>query len=92
MPCQRAAHALIAIDQMEIVMFGGALVGGSIAKEQLYHLKIEGNQARWMELKTVGDRPKPRYGHSLVFAKPYLVLFGGSTGSETLNDVWFLNM
>lgn len=92
-PCQRAAHATVMIDLFEMIMFGGALVGGSIAKEQLYHLKvIEPNKAQWSEVKTAGEKPKARYGHSLVFSKPILILFGGSTGSETLNDVWSLNL
>ena len=93
-PCQRAAHSTVAVEPMEIMMFGGALVGGSIAKEQLYHMQIKEStlQASWSEVKTGPEKPKARYGHSLVFARPTLVLFGGSTGTETLNDVWLLNL
>jgi protein phosphatase len=74
------------------MMFGGALVGGSIAKEQLYHLKVEESRALWTEVKITGDRPGPRYGHALAFCKPNLILFGGSTGTETMNDTWCLNV
>jgi protein phosphatase len=74
------------------MMFGGALVGGSIAKEQLFHLKVEGTKAIWTEVKTTGDKPGPRYGHALAFCKPNLILFGGSTGTETMNDTWCLNI
>ena len=73
-------------------MFGGALVGGTIAKEQLYNLKVDGIKAQWNEIQVVGPRPSPRYGHSLTFTKPFVILFGGSTGSETLNETWCLDM
>jgi len=72
------------------MMFGGALVGGHLSQEQLYDLKIKGDKAVWTEMKINGDRPGPRYGHSLTFAKPNLILFGGSNGNETMNDTWCL--
>jgi len=74
------------------MMFGGALVGGKIAQEQLFNLKVVDNDAIWSEIKVNGDRPGPRYGHSLTFAKPNLILFGGSNGSDTMNDTWCLNI
>ena len=33
-----------------------------------------------------------RYGHTVVYSKPYLLVFGGNTGSEPVNDVWSLNV
>ena len=74
------------------MMFGGALVGGHLSQEQLYDLKIQGDRAVWTEIKVNGDRPGARYGHSLTFAKPNLILFGGSNGNETMNDTWCLNL
>lgn len=74
------------------MLFGGALVGGQIAKDQLFHLKVSDMKAIWTEVKTNGERPQPRYGHIIAFCKPTLILFGGSTGTETLNDVWGLNI
>lgn len=91
-PCQRAAHAMVRVDRKEALLFGGALVGGHITKEQLYHVQIKKRGARWSEVRTTGEAPAPRYGHSLVFAKPLLVLFGGSTGTEMLCDTWALNL
>ena len=38
------------------------------------------------------ETPGPRYGHVMVFAKPYLIIFGGNIGSKTENDVWLLNL
>ena len=73
-------------------MFGGALVGGTIAKEHLYHLKVKENKALWSEVTVKGEKPLPRYGHSLSYCKPHVILFGGSTGSEVLNETWCINM
>lgn len=73
-------------------MFGGAPVVGTIAKENLYNLRVEGTTAKWNELQVVGPKPGPRYGHTMTFTKPYVITFGGSTGSETLNETWCLDM
>lgn len=81
------------IDTDQIMMFGGAVVGGKIAQEQLFDLRVvDDARAVWTEVKVNGERPGPRYGHSLTFAKPNLIVFGGSNGSETMNDTWCLNI
>jgi hypothetical protein len=33
-----------------------------------------------------------RYGHTVVFAKPNILVFGGNTGTDPVNDVWTLNV
>ena len=38
-----------------------------------------------------GMTPGRRYGHSLVFYKPFLILFGGNLNNEAINDVWTYN-
>ena len=38
-----------------------------------------------------GMTPGRRYGHSLVFYKPFLILFGGNLNNEAINDVWTFN-
>lgn len=91
-PCNRAAHATCTVEINEILMYGGALVGGTIAKEQLYNLRVEGGTAVWNELQVTGPKPSPRYGHTLTFSKPFVILFGGSTGNETLNETWCLDI
>lgn len=74
------------------MMFGGAVVGGKIAQEQLFDLRVQDDKAIWTEVKVNGEKPGPRYGHSMTFAKPNLIVFGGSNGSETMNDTWCLNL
>ena len=34
-----------------------------------------------------GPTPGKRYGHSLVYYKPFFILFGGNLNNEVANDV-----
>lgn len=36
--------------------------------------------------------PGKRYGHTLAYSKPYLVVFGGNIGDKSVNDCWILNI
>ncbi len=36
--------------------------------------------------------PGQRYGHTMLFNKPFLVVFGGNSGNRAENDVWLLNI
>eukprot|EP01017_Pseudomicrothorax_dubius_P030214 TRINITY_DN3749_c0_g1_i5.p1 TRINITY_DN3749_c0_g1~~TRINITY_DN3749_c0_g1_i5.p1 ORF type:complete len:749 (+),score=142.71 TRINITY_DN3749_c0_g1_i5:79-2325(+) len=93
-PKQRAAHAATAVDSLQMVVFGGATGGGGLANDDLYMFDLREGEtnARWLTVPVVGSTPGKRYGHSLTFAKPYLVLFGGNTGNEPVNDSWILNV
>lgn len=51
-PSKRAAHATTKIDTNELLMFGGAFVGGKLAKATLYHLKLENDLIKWNEINT----------------------------------------
>lgn len=69
-------------------------IGGSLASDDLYLLDLRNGdqQAQWMIVPVVGNTPGRRYGHTIVFSKPYLLTFGGNTGTEAVNDVWCLNV
>jgi hypothetical protein len=45
-----------------------------------------------MVVPVVGSTPGRRYGHSLIYVKPHLLVFAGNTGNEPVNDVWCLNV
>lgn len=45
-----------------------------------------------MIVPVVGTTPGRRYGHTLVYFKPNLLIFGGNNGTDTVNDVWMLNV
>ncbi|GAW82840.1 hypothetical protein, conserved [Plasmodium gonderi] len=52
----------------------------------------------WVHIKTAGKKPNNRYGHTLDFLYPHLILFGGNENiydEENLffkNDLWVLNI
>ncbi|OMJ71427.1 hypothetical protein SteCoe_30361 [Stentor coeruleus] len=93
-PTPRAAHASTAVDSLQLVIYGGATGGGSLASDDLFLLDTRNGErsATWMIVPVVGITPGRRYGHTLVFSKPNLIIFAGNTGSETINDVWTLNV
>lgn len=90
----RAAHAASNVETMQMVVYGGAVGGGSLASDDLYLLDMRNgeDQAQWMIVPVVGSTPGRRYGHSVVFHKPHLMVFGGNTGQEAVNDVWCLSV
>lgn len=93
-PSPRAAHASTNVEQMQMVVYGGATGGGSLASDDLYLLDMRNgeDQAQWMIVPVVGSTPGRRYGHTVAFAKPHLLVHGGNTGSEAVNDVWCLSV
>lgn len=46
----------------------------------------------WTVIVTKEKTPGKRYGHTLAFSRPYLIVFGGNIGSKAINDCWVLNV
>ena len=59
------------------------LQGGGLASDDLYLLDLKDGEEKavWNIVPVVGPTPGRRYGHTLVYAKPFLVVFGGNTGT-----------
>jgi len=93
-PAPRAAHASTSVDTLQMVVYGGATGGGSLASDDLYLLDLRNGEkkAQWMIVPVVGRTPGRRYGHTIIFSKPFLLVFGGNTGTEPVSDVWCLNV
>ena len=93
-PAPRAAHAAASIEQLQVAIYGGATGGGRVATDGLHLLDLRHGerQAEWMTVPVVGATPGRRYGHSMGYSKPYLLVFGGSAEKEPLNDVWCLDV
>lgn len=96
-PSPRAAHSSTNVEQMQMVVYGGATggnlnliecehnpfyIGGSLASDDLYLLDMRNGEemAQWMIVPVVGSTPGRRYGHTIIFSKPHLLVFGGNTG------------
>mmetsp|Transcript_23081 Transcript_23081/g.41226 ORF Transcript_23081/g.41226 Transcript_23081/m.41226 type:complete len:748 (+) Transcript_23081:1367-3610(+) len=93
-PTPRAAHASSTVEAGQLVVYGGATGGGSLASDDLFLLDLREGEANasWMIVPVVGVTPGRRYGHSMVYIKPNLLVFAGNIGSESVSDVWRLNV
>ena len=77
-----------------MVVYGGAVGGGGLADDNVFLLDLRNGdeKASWVMIPVVGITPGRRYGHTMIFIKPFLIVFGGNTGNEPVNDVWSLNL
>eukprot|EP00929_Paragymnodinium_shiwhaense_P112004 TRINITY_DN80256_c0_g1_i1.p1 TRINITY_DN80256_c0_g1~~TRINITY_DN80256_c0_g1_i1.p1 ORF type:complete len:819 (+),score=136.17 TRINITY_DN80256_c0_g1_i1:243-2699(+) len=92
-PSARAAHAAACVDTSQMVIYGGATGGGSLSPEDLFLLDIRSeNRSQWMAVPLLGPTPGRRYGHSMIFNKPLLIVFGGNTGQNAECDIWVLDV
>ncbi|XP_953085.1 serine/threonine phosphatase, putative [Theileria annulata] len=107
-PSPRAAHAAACVETMQVVIFGGATGGGALSSDDvlnyipiliyiamyiLFLLDLRRDkQLSWIIVPTTGRSPGRRYGHTMVFSKPNLILIGGNDGQMPSNDVWVLNV
>ena len=80
---------------MQLVVYGGAASGGGgLSSDDLYLLDLRNNETNpsWIIIPTQGPSPGKRYGHTLILFKPFLIIFGGNTGTVPVNDVWIMNV
>lgn len=50
------------------------------------------DEAIWNTIPITGKSPGMRYGHTMCYMKPYIVVFGGNTGNHPTNDVWIISL
>jgi protein phosphatase len=67
---------------------------GLLASDELFHFDLKNgeDEASWNIIPTIGKTPGKRYGHTLCYIKPYIVIFGGNTGTQPSNDVWIITL
>lgn len=75
-----------------MIVFGGAVGGGGLADDNLYVFELRDEVGSWQTVPVIGTTPGRRYGHTMVLIKPFLIVFGGNTGQEPVNDVWSFNL
>ena len=92
-PSPRAAHGSTSVEKNQLVIFGGAHSHGNLVDNELYLLKLASNDSngRWVKVPVSGQKPTSRYGHSMVFFKPFIIVVGGNIGSEPSKEVWMLS-
>ena len=94
-PHVRAAHASATVRENQVLFYGGSIGNGQYATDDLWFLDIKNQEeANWMQVPIEGQTPGPRYGHSMVYIYPNLILFGGSSNvgqnkkNLIMKDVW----
>jgi hypothetical protein len=66
-------------------LFGGRGVGGDLGDLWAYDLAAD----RWLRLEPIGEAPAARSGHVAAWLDGLgLVVFGGRSGTDTLDDLW----
>lgn len=65
-----------------------------LASDDLYILDLKSGEedADWTIIPVQGKTPGKRYGHTLCYVKPFIIIFGGNTGNMPLNDVWTIQL
>lgn len=91
-PSPRAAHAATAVENSQLVIFGGAHSHGQLVDNDLYLLKINDSICKYIRVPIESEKPLARYGHTMVFTKPYILLIGGNVANEPSNEVWCLSI
>lgn len=95
-PSPRLAHAAACTSNGRILLHGGSLPDSGSKPgrlySELYCLDVDGRDARWSAVSPAGRGPGARYGHTLAFSQPHLVLFGGKGPRGELADLWVLDL
>lgn len=54
-----------------------------MASDDLFLLDLRQGyeNSQWITVPVLGKTPGRRYGHSIAFSPPYLIVFGGNVGS-----------
>ena len=94
-PKGRAAHAACSCGNGKMAIYGGSIMNGGLAEDILYIFKLNlecENEGEWIEIKVNGETPKQRYGNSLNYLEPYIILFGGNCNPKLENDIWLINI
>lgn len=93
-PSPRAAHASVLVEPGQFVMYSGASGSGILSTDDLFLFIFddEANDGQWQIIQVTGSTPGKRYGHTMTFCLPYLTIFGGNNGADTLSDTWCLNI
>ena len=91
-PAGRAAHASASVDVNQMVIYGGAVGGGGLCSEDLYLFDYRNPEnPLWMTVPVSSPTPGQRYGHTMVYNRPNLIVFGGNDGKVALNDIWTMD-
>eukprot|EP00753_Platysulcus_tardus_P007894 PLAT15521.1.p1 GENE.PLAT15521.1~~PLAT15521.1.p1 ORF type:complete len:836 (+),score=438.77 PLAT15521.1:38-2545(+) len=86
LPSKREGHSAVALEDY-IIVFGGCFLDKAcFASVEL----LDTTEKRWRRVKTRGDGPTAREGHSATLVGTHMYVFGGSSEEGYLNDLYVL--
>ena len=95
-PAARYFHtAAVAGETPSMVVYGGRHEDGELSDDSVYTLEPKWDrESKWIKLKTVGRTPGPRSGHSMLYTKPMLIVYGGESPrpGPLSSQVWMLDL
>lgn len=101
-PPRRAFHSANAIGQNRFIVFGGSSPetgsdGRPGYRNDVWLYKTDSKDGQWRGTMSAGEPPSPRAAHSTILywpkqQEPLLVVFGGSDGFQSLQDLWLLHI
>lgn len=76
-----------------IIIGGGTPNGVSVPGNEVWALSLSSPHV-WAQLSPSGPALPPRYGHAVAYdpVRDRLLVYGGTTGTTGLNDVWGLDL
>lgn len=66
-----------------------------MADDDLYLLRLkdpETEPGKWLKVPIEGQKPGPKYGLTIVYFKPFIVIFGGNIQNVPCAEVWTMNV
>jgi len=97
-PTPRSGHSIVTVGKKNI-LFGGIdnspkKNGKLYPNNQVYTIRIIGNNYEWFQQQCTGEIPLPRSNHgACAIGQDRMFIFGGYYTSDTrFNDVYFLSV
>lgn len=94
-PSARVGHAACCVskDGDQLAIYGGSEGCGVLASDDLTLLDYQDRDNPWWATVPVrGATPGSRYGHSMVYVKKEIIVYGGSDMRFALSDIWILRI
>ena len=80
-PHVRAAHVSATFRENQVLYYGGSIDNGQYTRDDFWFLDIKNQEANRMKVPIKGHTQGSRYGHSMEYICPNLILFCGSSNA-----------
>ena len=87
-PSAREGHTAVGVEDM-LIVFGGCFLDRSCFSDVFVLLT---RQAKWVKPAVDGDPPPPREGHTATLVGTHMYVYGGSSETGYLNDVYIMDV